>query len=143
MESWRALYRKVTAEREQRKGTLVDVAYRRAKSMKATSKRLPDAGKGKIDKKAKQHSDKVPSRREEMHELFENDMTEWKQGRNLKKNYTLARQKSKNAFKSKSRYVTGVFITLVCVASDLKKSIGIESSSNYMMQTSRLHIISI
>jgi hypothetical protein len=123
--------------------SLVDVAYRRAKSMKATSKRLPDAGKGKIDKKAKQHSDKVPSRREEMHELFENDMTEWKQGRNLKKNYTLARQKSKNAFKSKSRYVTGVFITLVCVASDLKKSIGIESSSNYMMQTSRLHIISI
>jgi ATP-dependent RNA helicase DDX27 len=109
--------------------SLVDEAYRRAKSMKATSKRLPDAGKGKIDKKAKQHSDKVLSRREEMHELFENDMTEWKQGRNLKKNNTFARQKSKNAFKSKSRYVIDVFVTLVCVASDLKKNIGIESSS--------------
>jgi ATP-dependent RNA helicase DDX27 len=59
--------------------SIVDVAYRRAKS-KATGKRVPDAGKGKIDKKGKQHSDKAPSRQEEMHDLFQNDMSEWKQG---------------------------------------------------------------
>lgn len=88
----------------------MDVAYRRAKSMKASSKRGLGAGKGKIDKKAKQHSDKVPSRQEEMHELFQNDMSEWKQGRALKKNNDFARKKSKNAFKSKSRFVTGVSV---------------------------------
>jgi ATP-dependent RNA helicase DDX27 len=60
--------------------SIVDVAYRRAKSMKATSKRVPDAGKGKADKTGKQHSDKAPSRQEEMHDLFQNDMSEWKQG---------------------------------------------------------------
>ncbi|GJM95675.1 hypothetical protein PR202_ga12446 [Eleusine coracana subsp. coracana] len=84
--------------------SLVDVAYRRAKSMKATSRKVPGAGKGKTDKKGKQHSDKVPSRQEEMHELFQNDMSEWKQGRALNKNNNFARKKSKNAFKSKSRY---------------------------------------
>ncbi|TVU50283.1 hypothetical protein EJB05_01649, partial [Eragrostis curvula] len=84
--------------------SVVDVAYRRAKSMKATSKKGAGAGKGKIDKKARQHSDKVPTRQEEMHDLFQNDMSEWKQGRPLKKDNNFARKKSKNAFKSKSRY---------------------------------------
>ncbi|KAL6622834.1 hypothetical protein ACP70R_032713 [Stipagrostis hirtigluma subsp. patula] len=84
--------------------SVVDVAYRRAKSMKASSKRGPGAGKGKMDKKAKQHSEKVPTRQEEMHDLFQNDMSEWKQGRALKKNNSFARKKSKNSFKSKSRY---------------------------------------
>ncbi|KAL6851939.1 hypothetical protein ACP4OV_020124 [Aristida adscensionis] len=84
--------------------SLVDAAYRRAKSMKATSKRGPGAGKGKVDKKTKQHSEKAPTRQEEMHDLFQSDMSEWKQGRSLKKNNSFARKKSKNSFKSKSRY---------------------------------------
>ncbi|GJN35028.1 hypothetical protein PR202_gb23754 [Eleusine coracana subsp. coracana] len=90
--------------------SLVDVAYRRAKSMKASNRKVPGAGKGKTDKKGKQHSDKVPSRQEEMHELFQNDMSEWKQGRALNKNNNFARKKSKNAFKSKSRYVTDALL---------------------------------
>uniref|UniRef100_J3NDF4 RNA helicase n=1 Tax=Oryza brachyantha TaxID=4533 RepID=J3NDF4_ORYBR len=83
--------------------SLVDVAYRRAKSMKATGKRGAGTGKVKNDKKAKQHSEKGPTRQEEMQELFQNDMSEWKQGRSLKKNNAI-RKKSKNSFKSKSRY---------------------------------------
>ncbi|KAG8048674.1 hypothetical protein GUJ93_ZPchr0009g1019 [Zizania palustris] len=98
-------------EAQERKGgkiakkgqSLVDMAYRRAKSMKSAGKKGPGTGKGKNDKVAKQHSEKGPTRQEEMHELFQNDMSEWKQGRSLKKNDIL-RKKSKNAFKSKSRY---------------------------------------
>ncbi|KAL5205189.1 hypothetical protein ABZP36_033398 [Zizania latifolia] len=98
-------------EAQERKGgkiakkgqSLVDVAYRRAKSMKSAGKKGPGTGKGKNDKVAKQHSEKGPTRQEEMHELFQNDMSEWKQGRSLKKNDIL-RKKSKNSFKSKSRY---------------------------------------
>jgi len=41
-----------------------------------------------------------------MHDLFQNDMSEWKQGRALKKNNNFARKKAKNAFKSKARYGT-------------------------------------
>ncbi|WVZ90197.1 hypothetical protein U9M48_036523 [Paspalum notatum var. saurae] len=84
--------------------SLVDAAYRKAKSMKAASKRGPGAGKVKNEKNARQHSEKTPSRQEEMHELFQSDMSEWKQGRSLKKNNNFARKKSKNAFKSKARY---------------------------------------
>lgn len=83
--------------------SLVDVAYRRAKSMKATGK-TGAAGKGKNEKKARPHSEKAQTRQEEMHELFQNDMSEWKQGRSLKNNSSFARKKSKNSFKSKSRY---------------------------------------
>ncbi|CAL5093637.1 unnamed protein product [Urochloa decumbens] len=84
--------------------SLVDVAYRKAKSMKATSRRGPGAGKGKNEKNSRQHSEKALSRQEEMHDLFQNDMSEWKQGRALKKNNNFARKKAKNAFKSKARY---------------------------------------
>ncbi|RLN28601.1 hypothetical protein C2845_PM05G17990 [Panicum miliaceum] len=84
--------------------SLVDVAYRKAKSMKGASRRGPGAGKGKNEKNARQHSEKGPTRQEEMHDLFQNDMSEWKQGRALKKNNNFAHKKSKNAFKSKARY---------------------------------------
>ncbi|CAN6333938.1 unnamed protein product [Urochloa humidicola] len=84
--------------------SLVDVAYRKAKSIKATSRRGPGGGKGKNEKNSRQHSEKAPSRQEEMHDLFQNDMSEWKQGRALKKNNNFARKKAKNAFKSKARY---------------------------------------
>uniref|UniRef100_A0A0E0FC76 RNA helicase n=1 Tax=Oryza meridionalis TaxID=40149 RepID=A0A0E0FC76_9ORYZ len=90
-------------KKEKKGQSLVDVAYRRAKSMKASGKRGAGTGKGKNDKKAKQHSGKGPTRQEEMQELFQNDMSEWKQGRSLKKNNVM-RKKSKNSFKSKSRY---------------------------------------
>ena len=89
--------------------SLVDVAYRKAKSMKGASRRGPGAGKGKNEKKSRQHSEKGPTRQEEMHDLFQNDMSEWKQGRALKKNNNFARKKSKNAFKSKARYATMLF----------------------------------
>ncbi|XP_047049814.1 DEAD-box ATP-dependent RNA helicase 28-like [Lolium rigidum] len=84
--------------------SVVDVAYRRAKSMKATGKKGIVAVKGKNEKKAKQPSDKGQTRQEEMHELFQNDMSEWKQGRALKKKDSSFAKKSKNSFKSKSRY---------------------------------------
>ncbi len=80
--------------------------------MKASGKRGAGTGKGKNDKKAKQHSGKGPTRQEEMQELFQNDMSEWKQGRSLKKNNVM-RKKSKNSFKSKSRYVTMLSPALV------------------------------
>nr|CAB3462064.1 unnamed protein product [Digitaria exilis] len=86
--------------------SVVDVAYRKAKSMKAASKRGSGAGKGKNEKNARQHSEKAPTRQEEMHDLFQSDMSEWKQGRSLKKNNNFSRKKAKNAFKSKSRYAT-------------------------------------
>ena len=86
--------------------SLVDVAYRKAKSMKGASRRGPGVGKGKNEKNARQHSEKGPTRQEEMHDLFQNDMSEWKQGRALKKNNNFARKKAKNAFKSKARYGT-------------------------------------
>ncbi|KAM0902582.1 hypothetical protein ACQ4PT_019244 [Festuca glaucescens] len=84
--------------------SVVDVAYRRAKSMKATGKKGIAAAKGKNEKKAKQPSEKGQTRQEEMHELFQNDMSEWKQGRSLKKKDSSVAKKSKNSFKSKSRY---------------------------------------
>ncbi|VAI36308.1 DEAD-box ATP-dependent RNA helicase 28-like [Triticum dicoccoides] len=84
--------------------SVVDVAYRRAKSMKATGKTGIRASKGKNDKGSKQPSEKGQTRQEEMHELFQNDMSEWKQGRSLKKKDTSFAKKSKNSFKSKSRY---------------------------------------
>uniref|UniRef100_A0A8I6YJN9 RNA helicase n=1 Tax=Hordeum vulgare subsp. vulgare TaxID=112509 RepID=A0A8I6YJN9_HORVV len=84
--------------------SVVDVAYRRAKSMKATGKIGVGAGKGKNEKKSKQPAEKGQTRQEEMHELFQNDMSEWKQGRSLKKKDSSFEKKSKNSFKSKSRY---------------------------------------
>lgn len=96
------------AEGQKKKKTgqsLVDAAYRRAKSMKAM-KKMQDAGK-KLPKTAKdnQLAQKNNSRKEEMLELFQNDMSDKKQARitNKNKNVSVLR-KSKSSFKSKSRY---------------------------------------
>ncbi|XP_073136855.1 DEAD-box ATP-dependent RNA helicase 28 [Henckelia pumila] len=81
--------------------SLVDVAYRRAKAVKA-AKRAVDAGRitRKTDKKSKHPIQKNKSRTEEMQELFQNDMSEKRQKRAMGGGG--ARKKS--AFKSKSRY---------------------------------------
>ncbi|KAJ7963849.1 DEAD-box ATP-dependent RNA helicase [Quillaja saponaria] len=80
--------------------SLVDLAYRRAKAVKAVTKAL-DAGK--IVKKGKNKSDRPPrrtqSRTEEMQELFKSDMTERKP-----KSIRAGKKKPKSSFKSKSRY---------------------------------------
>lgn len=79
---------------------LVDVAYRRAKAVKA-AKRAVESGKivKMNDKKAKPPSQKPKSRTEEMSDLFESDMSEKKQRKNLHSGGT-----KKSSFKSKSRY---------------------------------------
>ncbi|KAF4396838.1 hypothetical protein F8388_004806 [Cannabis sativa] len=82
--------------------SLVDLAYRRAKAVKAKKKAV-DAGKivMKVVKKSKNSSKRTPSRTEEMKELFESDMTDRKQKRNFSGE---GMKKSKSSFKSKSRY---------------------------------------
>lgn len=77
---------------------LVDVAYRRAKAVKAGLK-AQDAGKR--PKKAGKKAAQPQSRTGEMQELFQSDMSE-KRG---KKNLQQFGKKSKNSFKSKSRYM--------------------------------------
>ena len=80
--------------------SLVDLGYRRAKAVKAVKKAM-DSGKivqKKAGKKSKQPTERTQSRTEEMHELFQSDMNERKQKRNT------GNRKSKNSFKSKSRY---------------------------------------
>ncbi|XP_010920141.1 DEAD-box ATP-dependent RNA helicase 28 isoform X2 [Elaeis guineensis] len=86
--------------------SLVDVAYRRAKSMKAIQK-AHEGGKvlKNSGKRAKQPSQKNQTRKEEMLELFQNDMSERKQSRTSERsNNASRRRKSKSSFKSKSRY---------------------------------------
>lgn len=80
--------------------SLVDLAYRRAKAVKAVKKAL-DAGKiVKSKKKSSRPSQNTPSRTEEMRELFQTEMKDKKpKGRGVG-----ARKKSKSSFKSKSRY---------------------------------------
>lgn len=92
------------SERENKKGRkdksgtpLVDVAYRRAKAIKA-AQRSQDAGK-KL-KNVKKLTKQPQSRTEEMQELFQADMSE----RHQKKTNQRVGKKSKNSFKSKSRY---------------------------------------
>lgn len=92
------------SERENKKGRkdksgtpLVDVAYRRAKAIKA-AQRSQDAGK-KL-KNVKKQTKQPQSRTEEMQELFQADMSE----RHQKKTNQRVGKKSKNSFKSKSRY---------------------------------------
>ncbi|GAB4852547.1 DEAD-box ATP-dependent RNA helicase 28 [Ancistrocladus abbreviatus] len=76
---------------------LVDLAYRRAKAIKA-GKRAEGAGKKvkKMGKKVKH----TQSRTEEMQELFQTDMSAKRQTRNPQR----TGKKSKSSFKSKSRY---------------------------------------
>ncbi|KAL2512842.1 DEAD-box ATP-dependent RNA helicase 28 [Abeliophyllum distichum] len=80
--------------------SLVDVAYRRAKAVKAARKAV-DAGKivRKSVKKSKNPSQINKSRTDEMRELFQDDMS-------AKKQINLQRGvgKKKSSFKSKSRY---------------------------------------
>lgn len=79
--------------------SLVDVAYRRAKAVKAARKAV-DAGKivKKHVKNPKHPSQTTKSRTDEMQELFKDDMSEKRQKRTLN-----AGAKKKSAFKSKSR----------------------------------------
>ncbi|KAK4429398.1 DEAD-box ATP-dependent RNA helicase 28 [Sesamum alatum] len=79
---------------------LVDVAYRRAKAVKAAQKAV-DAGKivKKSVKKSKHPSQITKSRTEEMQELFQDDMSEKRQKRTQRMG-----GKKKSSFKSKSRY---------------------------------------
>lgn len=81
--------------------SLVSVGYRRAKAAKAV-KRAQDAGKivRKANKKSEGPSQKSQSRTDEMRELFQSDMSERKQKRSIHG----GKKKSKNSFKSKSRY---------------------------------------
>ncbi|KAI3464819.1 hypothetical protein Pfo_021482 [Paulownia fortunei] len=80
--------------------SLVDVAYRRAKAVKAAKKAV-DAGKivKKSVKKSKHPTQITKSRTEEMQELFQDDMSEKRQKRTLR-----GGGKRKSSFKSKSRY---------------------------------------
>ncbi|KAH7663208.1 RNA helicase protein [Dioscorea alata] len=86
--------------------SLVDEAYRRAKSVKAISKsHVTKKNMKNADKRKKLSSEGKQSKREEMLELFQNDMSERKQAHTTKKSSNvLARRKSKSSFKSKSRY---------------------------------------
>lgn len=79
---------------------LVDLAYRRAKAVKAVKKAL-DSGKivKKSNKTSKHANQRTQSRTEEMRELFQNDMSERKQ----KSTSDAGRKKPKSSFKSKSR----------------------------------------
>ncbi|KAG6648444.1 hypothetical protein CIPAW_07G148200 [Carya illinoinensis] len=81
--------------------SLVDVGYRRAKAVKA-KKRAQDAGKivKKTSKKSKPLTQKSQSRTEEMRDLFQSDMSERKQKRNV----SAPKKKPKSSFKSKSRF---------------------------------------
>ncbi|KAJ7960731.1 DEAD-box ATP-dependent RNA helicase [Quillaja saponaria] len=81
--------------------TLVDLAYRRAKAVKAVKKAL-DAGKIVKNGKSKSSrpSRRTQSRTEEMQELFKSDMTE----RKPKSSLGAGKKKPKSSFKSKSRY---------------------------------------
>lgn len=80
--------------------SLVDVAYRRAKAVKAKNKAV-EAGKlSKVtNNKSKRPSQKTQSRSEEMHDLFQTDMSEKK----AKRSGGMGKKKTKS-FKSKSRY---------------------------------------
>ncbi|KAK4860162.1 hypothetical protein QYF36_018421 [Acer negundo] len=87
-------------DKKERTGiSLVDMAYRRAKAVKAKNKAL-DAGKISkvISNKPKRPSQKTQSRAEEMRDLFQTDMSERKQKRSS------GSTGKKKSFKSKSRY---------------------------------------
>ncbi|GER57013.1 ATP-dependent RNA helicase [Striga asiatica] len=84
--------------------SLVDVAYRRAKAVKA-AKRAVEAGKI-VKKSVKKPNQVRKSRSEEMQELFESDMSEKRQ----KKTSARGGGKRKSSFKSKSRTAIGKFM---------------------------------
>ncbi|XP_034677202.1 DEAD-box ATP-dependent RNA helicase 28 [Vitis riparia] len=89
-------------KKEKAGSSLVGIGYRRAKAVKAV-KKAQDAGKigRKANKKSERPSQTNQSRSEEMQELFQSDMSERKQKRSMR---GAGKKKSKNSFKSKSRY---------------------------------------
>ncbi|RDX68557.1 DEAD-box ATP-dependent RNA helicase 28 [Mucuna pruriens] len=89
---------KGTNKKEKGGMSLVDLAYRRAKAVKAVKKAL-DSGKivKKSNKKSNHTSRKTPSRTAEMRELFQTDMKDKKPKRRG------VGGKKKSSFKSKSR----------------------------------------
>lgn len=99
--------------------SVVDLAYRRAKAVKAVKKA---ADSGKVVKKAvkpKRDSQRTQSRTDEMRELFQGDMSEKKQKRTLH-----GVGKKKSSFKSKSRYESNynsfhLFLLLVSLHSSV------------------------
>lgn len=85
---------------------LMDLAKQRAKSIKARMK-ARDSGKPvkKIRETQKYASKRNQTRKDEMLELFQNDMSESKQRQGSTKSKSgLFKKKSKSSFKSKSRY---------------------------------------
>ncbi|XP_027340936.1 DEAD-box ATP-dependent RNA helicase 28 isoform X1 [Abrus precatorius] len=92
---------KGTNKKEKGGMSLVDLAYRRAKAVKAV-KRALDSGKivKKSTKKSSHPSRKTSSRTEEMRELFQTDMKD----KEPKRRGVGTGKKSKSSFKSKSRY---------------------------------------
>lgn len=91
-------------KREKTGKSLVDVAYRRAKSVKSVLK-ARESGKLSKDsgKRTKKFSQKNQTRKEEMLDLFQNDMSETKKARTTMKSNGFGKKK-KSSFKSKSRY---------------------------------------
>ncbi|QCD78377.1 DEAD-box ATP-dependent RNA helicase 28 [Vigna unguiculata] len=92
---------KGTNKKEKGGLSLVDLAYRRAKAVKAVKKAVDS---GKIVKKSQKKSSnvprKTPSRTEEMRDLFQTDMKDKKP----KRRGVGGGKKAKSSFKSKSRY---------------------------------------
>ncbi|KAF5747184.1 DEAD-box ATP-dependent RNA helicase 28-like [Tripterygium wilfordii] len=95
--------------------SLVDLAYRRAKAVKAV-KKAQDAGKiiKKGINKQKSNPQRTQSRTEEMQELFQSDMGDKQQKRIS--GGGMRRKKSKNSFKSKSRneLICGLWSLVFC-----------------------------
>jgi len=95
------LQAKGTNKKEKGGLSLVDLAYRRAKAVKAVKKAVDS---GKIVKKSQKKSSnvprKTPSRTEEMRDLFQTDMKDKKP----KRRGVGGGKKAKSSFKSKSRY---------------------------------------
>ncbi|MQM02378.1 hypothetical protein Taro_035144 [Colocasia esculenta] len=95
---------KQVSEHDKKGKSLVDVAYGRAKSIKAI-KKARDAGKitRKFGDMHRHTSKRKQTRKEEMLELFENDMSESKQQRIATKSRQVSGKKKSSSFKSKSR----------------------------------------
>ncbi|KAL6511873.1 DEAD-box ATP-dependent RNA helicase 28 [Orobanche gracilis] len=106
--------------------SLVDVAYRRAKSVKAAKKAV-DSGKivRKSVKKSNNPSRVTKARAEEIQELFQGDMSEKKQKRSVGGD-----GKRKSSFKSKSREeAAGFFSSDMVAAGDRVSMLGFDGSN--------------
>ncbi|GFZ10441.1 DEA(D/H)-box RNA helicase family protein [Actinidia rufa] len=117
--------------------SLVDLAYRRAKAAKAV-KKAADAGKivVKNGKKAKRPSQTSQSRTDEMRELFQSEMSEKKQKRNLR-----GGGKKKSSFKSKSRYA--IFFQVPFTETIFVLYLWVEFNINFKILTGQLCALEI